>query len=191
MGYGYSAYAVDLKKLKPSKNADLFEELLEEYEEDFADNFESFSEEIIEGGAPILQRALWELLRGKPSHKEHGFQYGYALEVLCKHFGERVGKEELTWFDDRLDPLLKKARCPNAAQLLGKGILPMTMPAPNDFPEIGTVTPAGCIAGLGALVTVRALVKPGDGVTMMVVDEVRGWFEAAKRKKSGLVTFIY
>ena len=33
--------------------------------------------------------------------------------------------------------------------------------------------------------------KKNDSDTLMVIDEVTGWFEAAKKKKAGLVTFIY
>jgi len=190
MGYAYSVFAVDLKKLKPAKNKKLFDELKEKYGDDFTEADEWFEDDIIKKGAPIRARALWELLYEKPSQTRHGFQYGYALETLCKHFGDRVDETSLTWFDDVLDPLLKKARCPTTEQLLGKGVFPMKIPPPADFPEIGTVTPAGCIAGIGAMATIRPLAGDDDNA-LMVIDEVRGWFDRAKAKKRGLVWFVY
>jgi len=192
VGYSYSVYAVDLKALRKvwgKKNSDLFDEIREEQADEIADNYESFEEEIIEKGAPVVARAIYEIFAGKPEKKQHGFQYGYALEMIVRQIGERVGEEELTWFDEFLDPLLKKARCPDTEAMMGRGVLPLKIPMPNDFPEIGTVEPAGCIAAIGALATIRPMTKDED--TLMIIDEVRGWFESAKKLKRGLVWFIY
>lgn len=191
VGYAYSVFAVDLGKLKPARDKKLFAALREQYADDLARADEWFDDEIVKKGAPIRARALWELLHATPSQKAHGFQYGYALELLCRHFGERVDKISLTWFDDVLDPLLKKAKRPPSARLLGKGVRPMKVPAPRDFPEIGTVTPAGCVAGIAALAAVAPFVDRDDENVVMVVDEVRGWFERAKAKRRGLVWFVY
>jgi hypothetical protein len=194
VGYAYSVYTVDLKALRKlwgrgKKNNALGEEIREELEEDIADNWEAFEDDIIEHGAPLVARAMYEIFAGKPEKKEHGFQYGYALELIVQHIGQRVDDEQLTWFDDVLDPLLKKARCPNVEQMMGRGTLPLKIPMPDDFPEIGTVEPAGCIAAIGALATIRPMTKNDNA--LMVIDEVRGWFEAAKKMKRGLVWFIY
>lgn len=192
MGYSYSVYAVDLKALRKlwgKKNRDLLEEIRDEQEDEIADNYASFEDEIIEEGAPVIARAVYEIFAGKPEKKQHGFQYGYALEMIVRQIGERIDDEELTWFDELLDPLLKKARCPDTEQMMGSFVLPLKIPMPNDFPEIGIVEPAGCIAAIGALATVRPMTKDDD--TLMVIDEVRGWFESAKKKKCGLVWFIY
>ena len=194
MGYNYSAYAVDLKALrkvwgKGRKQRELFDEICEEHEDDIADNYESFEDYIVEDGAPILKRALYEIFLGKPSQKDHGFQYGYALQLLCEQLGERVGEEELSWFAEYIDPLLKKARCPSTEQMMGEGTLPLKIPMPKDFPVIGTVEAAGCIAALGALGTIRAMTEDDDA--LYAIDEITIWFEAAKKKKRGLVWFIY
>ena len=193
MGYSYTVFAVDLKALrkvwgKGKKNSDLLEEIREDQEDRIADNYESFEEEIIEGGAPVVGRAIYEIFAGKPEKRQHGFQYGYALEMIVRQLGECVG-EELSWFDEFLDPLLKKARCPDTEAMMGRGVLPLKIPMPNDFPEIGTVEPAGCIAAIGALATIRPMTKDDD--TLAIIDEVRGWFESAKKQKRGLVWFIY
>lgn len=193
MGYSFSVYAIDLKKLRKvwgKKDTELLSEIREEHADDISDNDESFEDDIIEGGAPIVARALYEILAGKPEKKDHGFQYGYALELLCKHLGERVDEESLTWFDDILDPLLKKAKCPKTELLLGAHVLPLKIPMPNDFPEIGTVEPNGCIAGLGVMQTIAPLAKGNDDAKM-VIDEVTGWFDKAKKAKAGLVWFVY
>lgn len=170
-------------------NSDLRQEIHEELEDEIADNFESFEDEIIENGAPIIQRALYEIFAGKPTQKQHGFQYGYALELICRQIGENVIDEEMGWFYDEMNPLLKKARCPSVEQMMGEGILPLKIPMPNDFPVIGTVEPAGCIAAVGALDTIRGMTKDDDA--LYCIDQVRGWFDTAVKMKRGLVSFVY
>jgi hypothetical protein len=189
VGYAYSVYGVDLKKLRP-QGKKLFAALREKYADDVSEADDWFDTHIIERGAPTRLRALWQLMMKLPLQKDAGFQYAYCVEMLCQHFGERIDDVSLTWFSDVLDPLLKRARQPKSDTLLGKGISPIKIPKPADFPEFGTVTPAGCIAGTRAM----GLVKPltgGDQNLDMVVDEVTRWFALAKAKKRGLVWFVY
>ncbi|MCX5744239.1 MAG: hypothetical protein NT062_17255 [Proteobacteria bacterium] len=189
MGYAYSVYSVDLKKLRPHGKK-LFAELRATFADDLAEADEWFDTAIIEKGAPTRLRALYQLMMKLPLQKDAGFQYGYCVEMLCKHFGERVDDVSLTWFSDVLDPLLKQARCPKTDALLGAGVFPMKIPKPSDFPEIGTVTPAKCKVGARAMSLVKPLTD-GDENLDMVVDEVRRWFDAGLANKRGLVWFVY
>jgi len=189
VGYAYSVYGVDLKKLKPGGKK-LFKELREKYAKDVEEADRWHDHYIIERGAPTRLRALWQLMMKLPLQKDAGFQYGYCVELMCKHFGERVDDTSLTWFSDVLDPLMKKARGPKTAALLCAGVLPMKIPKPADFPEIGTVTPAGCVAGIRALTAAKPLTGDDENLDM-VVDEVMLWFKRAKAKKRGLVWFVY
>jgi hypothetical protein len=193
VGYAYSVYAVDLKKLRkrPLREKKWFGALRNAEAEEWKRADEWFDDAIVQRGAPTRARAAWELVFETPSQKKHGFQYGYALEALCRAFGNRVDDASLTWFDETLDPLLAKARCPSTKTLLGSGVYPMAIPPPADFPEIGTVTPAGCVAGIRAMAKIEPLVAKGDDDALMVVREVRGWFERAKAHKRGLVWFVY
>ena len=195
MGYAYSVYAVDLKKLKPpagkAARRKLFDELREEYADDIREADEWFESYIIEQGAPIRSRALWELLHGSCSQKQWGFQYAYCLELLCKHFGRRVDDTSLTWFSDVLDPVLKKAKLPRTDVLLGKDKYPVAIPRPKDFPEIGSIEAKRCPSNAAAMTKVRALVDPDDDNLLMVVDEVTRWFARASEAKQGLVWFVY
>jgi hypothetical protein len=190
VGYAFSVYAVDLKKLKPTKNKKLVVELRAKYEADFAEADRWFDREIVENGAPSRARALYQLVMGLPLQKSFGFQYAYALETLCRHHGARVGEVDLTWFASALDPLLKRARYPSTAKLLGKGERPMRLPMPDNFPELGMLSPAGCAAGIRAMTAVAPFAK-GDGNAEMVIREVRLWCESAKAKKRGLMWFVY
>jgi len=119
--------------------------------------------------------------------KQHGFQYGYAVEVLCKHFGNRVDKASLTWFDETLDPLLKRAKQPSIGKLLRRGQSPISIPK-ADFPEIGTLEPhqqTVMARALGAIITVD------NEDARYVIDELRRWLAAAKKRKHAIVWFVY
>lgn len=191
MGYAYSVYAVDLKKLKRlwgKRDKKLGKALRAKHAEDIKQNTDWFDDAIAERGSPTLGRAIHEILDGKCAAKGHGFQYGYAVELLCRELGGRVDEVSLTWFDDVLDPLLKRAKQPALAKLLGKGVRPMPIPAPADFPEIGTIEPAGLVKLDAAL---AKLDDGGDENTKMVIDEVRGWCARAKKQKRGVVWFVY
>jgi hypothetical protein len=195
MGYAYSVYAVDLKKLKPpagkAARKKLFDELREKHADDIREADSWFDHYIIEQGAPIRLRALWELIHGTCSQKQWGFQYGYCLEMLCRQFGRRVDETSLTWFSDVLDPALKKAKLPKTDVLLGKDKFPLAIPKPRDFPEIGTIDAKACRTGEAAMVKLRAMIDPDDENLVMVVDEVKLWFARANEKKQSLVWFVY
>jgi hypothetical protein len=195
MGYAYSVYAVDLAKLKAlwgSADAKLDAKLAKQHAADYRDKDEWFDHYIAKG-APTFATAMTEVLAGKATQKKHGFMYGYAIEQLCRHLGARVDKESLTWFDEVLDPLLKKAKQPKLAKLLCRGIFPMPIPKPGDFPEIGTIdTKAGAalIKAMTAIAPLAADDDTGYGPKMLI-EEVRGWVTRAQKRKRQVVWFLY
>ena len=180
MGYAFSTYAVDLKKLRP--NAKLVPELRESFAKHIERLDEWFDQDVVQRGAPTMARALYQLLAGEPMPKQFAYAYAYALEIVCMHFGKRVGEEDLVWFADTLDPLLRRAKQPTTARLLGKGVIPMKVPMPRAFPDIGSLAPAGCKAALKSL----AALPTDDDDVRMVVTEVRRWCESGS-----VVWFVY
>jgi len=193
MGYSYSVYAVDLARLKKvwgSKDPKLAAAAKKQQAERIKDNGEWFADEIASGELPSLGQAIDEIVAGKVTKKQHGSQYGYALEVLCMHLGTRVDEEEFTWFDEFLDPLLKQAKQPDTEKLVGRGSIPMKIPEPADFPEIGTIDTKGIAAFTKALDAIEELAEDDDDAEE-VIDEVRGWLAGAKKKRRQLVWFIY
>ncbi len=194
MGYPFSAYAVDLKKLAAaagSKDKKLEAALAKKHAMHFEDNAESFEDEI-EEGAPTLAKAVGEIIAGTaPKKSKHGFQYGYALELLTMHFGTRIDEDELgLGCSEAIDPFLKKAKRPDFEKLTKEGVFPFPIPPPSDFPGIGTMNAKDIAACIAALDAIAPLTKDDDDATE-VADALRSWCKKATKKKCGMVWFYY
>lgn len=128
MGYTTNFYAVDLGAVRAaigSKDAALTEGLLAEFKDELARSDKWFAKKVA-AGAPSLATAIAELVDGKPLNETAGFQYGYALELLCRHFGEQLDIDDISFISDlELDTRLNEDHR-----------LPITMPKPDDFPSI-------------------------------------------------------
>ncbi len=191
MGYAFAAYAVDLpslSKLYGSKDKKFPAKALKIGKTRIADTNESFEEEITEHKAPDLKRALEEMIEGRCVFKHAGFMYGYALEVMCETHGKRVDNESLSWFDEAIDPYLKKS----SMKMLGDNRRPMPFPEPDNFPGIGSIDAKQVVVAEAAFTTALPLAKKkDDDDATEVFEEILGWLRAAKKKKSGLVWFVY
>ncbi len=194
MGYPYSAYAVDLAKLRAaagSKNTRLVTAVRAKCERVIESNTTWFAEKIA-GGAPTLDAALSEIIAGTtPKRSKHGFQYGYAVEVLTRHFGKRVDEDELGLGASKaIDPFLARAKRPKLAKLLKAGTSPIPIPAPADFPVIGTLDEKAMAALLAALAAAEPLRDKKVDATGIAV-ALRSWCARAAKAKRGLVLFAY
>jgi hypothetical protein len=193
VGYPYSAFAIDLKKLAAlagSKDKRLEAALRKKQGSHYADNAEWFADEIGDG-APTLDVAVAQLIAGTaPKRSKHGFQYGYALEVLIRHVGTRIDEDELgLGAGDALEPFLKKAKRPSFDKLTKNAVLPVPIPAPADFPDISTMTPKDVAVLAEALDAIAPLVK-GEPA-QEVADALRSWCTKATKKKAALVLIAY
>ena len=192
MPYEHAIFTVDLpefRKVWGNDNPALGDDIRDDQASAILDNYDRFEDDIVKGGAPVVARAMHEIFAGKPEKPRHGFQYGFALQLIVKQLGNQVGRGELRWFDETLDPLLAAANCPDVERMMGRGVFPLEIPRPDDFPEIGTVELSGCVAAVAALALIRP--RTDDPTTLRVIDEVTGWFEAAILAKRGLVWFVY
>jgi hypothetical protein len=140
----------------------------------------------------MLAVAVGEILAGKtPKKSKHGFQYGYALEVITQHFGTRIDEDELgLGCNEAIDSYFKKAKKPSFEKLTKEGVFPLAIPAPADFPGIGTMNAADIDACLAALDAIAPLAKDDDDATE-IADALRSWCGKAKKKKLGMVWFYY
>jgi len=194
MGYPYSAHAVELAKLTRaagSKDAKLEAALAKKYAKHYAENAEWFADEIADG-APTLGKAVADIIAGTvPKRSKHGFQYGYAVEVLVMHFGERIDEDEVgLGCEAAIDKYLKKAKQPTTETLTKLGVYPVAIPAPEDFPGIGTMTAKDMKALLAAFDAATPLWANDDGAKE-VSAAFRSWCEKALAKKRELVWLYY
>ena len=184
---------MDLDKLAAAAGKNdrrLLAAMLKKQAEEIADNDESFEEEIAKG-TPSLPVALEQIVAGTiKAPKGSGFQYGYALEVLCAHLGERIEEEDLSFFHEFIDGYLKKVKSRSSMKLLGEDKLPIRIPKPADFPGIGSITLEQVIEATPFFTVASALAIDDDDATE-VFEEILGWLKVAKKKKRGLVWFVY
>jgi hypothetical protein len=191
MGYAFSVYGVDTQKVAAfgdSADTKLLATVLKNQARDVAANRSWFEDEIGEG-APDLAAALTEIAAGKCSNKASGFQYAYAVELLCKQFGKRIDDLSLAMsMDETIDPFLEVAKIKGGTlKLLGVGVLPIKIPRPDDFPLYGTLDPDGVTKLAAAMKALQPLTKGTDAEA--VVTELASW--AKQAKTTGLVWFTY
>ena len=199
MGYSITACRVDLEALKKafgSRDEKLLAKVKKGCQEQLSDNDESFEEGIAEG-APSLLQAVEEILEGKPKSKKHGFQYGYAIEVLSGTLGTNMfaGECASPEFFDRLPKLIgdKAAKkLLNAERVAdGEKKLVLPIPRPADFPGVNAWDAAECRQILEWLKTIDEDDLDEDECEDEALEEIVGWFSAAVKARQGLVTFFY
>jgi hypothetical protein len=209
MSYTLTPYAIDLEQLRRaigSKDEALLAQLREEYPEDRDD--EDPDEEGI-----TRDRALSDLIMGTPRDEEAGYQYGYAMDCLCEHFGERLEAaywESITW---------RVLQGTGMGDLLHNSGSPVPLPKIDDFPMIGHLpadrvkelasrlgdTPPKTVdltgkkkrRTLGQWAVDKVLERitrrpmPGDDDLVECMEEYAGWLREAAGKGKAIVFFYH
>jgi hypothetical protein len=182
MGYRTLSYGVDIDRLRSafgSRDEAMLGEIEREFADQFRDNDRWFSDEIGRG-APSLREALAQIARGEITGGEAtGFQYGYALELLCKRLGHELDNDDLIEFVDDLE-------IPTG--LLSSGP-PLPIPPPLDFPAIGFLT-ADQVRDEYARLEGLDL-SHDDKDIEAAREEFRSYLRQASERGLGIVTFAY
>ena len=182
MSYSIHPYLLNLSELENSFRSGSqawADALVGKFEHELKQNDEWFKSEIV-GGSPSLAKALRELIMGSPSSTRHVFQYGYALELLCRHFGRKL---ENAGFVEYHSGWLEKVG--GVSAVLGAGP-PVAIPRSNDFPMIGHATPRDAIKILATEPT-----EGNDPEVEEAREVFRWWLEQAVKESKGLVLFEY
>ena len=179
MGYHTSIYAVDLQRLRSafgSNDTQLLDEIAETCREAFAESNEWFATEIA-NGALTREAALAELIRGTLSAAESSaFQYGYALETLCRHVGTQLETD-----------MLGEIGGIGLADELATSGPPVPIPPPDDFPVMGYLTHQQAAAELHRI----AASPPShpEPSVRLAIEQLRSCLEHASRQRVDLVAF--
>ena len=131
MGYIHNFFAVDLEKFSSiygSKDRELLASILQEQAEEIEDNDGFFEEEIEDGEMPDTTASITQIFDGAIQTDVEGAMYGYALQMIADHMGERVEGGEYGVAAVRDQPF---------HSLLAESGPPVPIPIPSDFPEIG------------------------------------------------------
>lgn len=200
MGYGTSLYMLDVGKLQAifgSKDMTLLDQLKQRYADRFTGNASYFATEIT-AGAPSLDQALGEIIAGSiPPEKvgvadrlkatlfgkfhkpRFGFQYGYALEVLCLSMGRMVADGDSLGMIAELD----------IDTLLSEDRQPIPIPAAADFPSISYVTHQEIEQEWEQVSTAEALSEDDEFADDR--KKLLTCLDEARKQKLGLVGFYY
>ncbi|GAA5505393.1 hypothetical protein Rcae01_00838 [Novipirellula caenicola] len=131
MGYSHNFFAIDIERLQSvhgSKDHDLLRKVLKDHADDVEDNDAFFEEEIEEGEMPNTATALRQIFEGEIQSNVEGAMYGYALQMIADQMGQLVEGGEYGVGAVRDQPF--------HSLLLQSGV-PISIPLPSDFPEIG------------------------------------------------------
>ncbi len=179
MSYAFHAWALDLEALRTRcATRSTLAEVVAAQPEAVADFGRWFADEI-EEGAPRLDQALGRLLQGDSGH---GWAQAYALELICRHIGQRLPDEGLSgirWsWVERVDQALASAGCPfRLAELEDP---PVRLPTIPDFPMVGLAT-------RHELAQLEALPTPEDPDVALAFASLRAWARSGR----DVVTFYY
>lgn len=203
MSYGITPIAVDLKIVQSfvgSKNRELIEAIIAESADD-AESINEMAADHVDEDDPedeplTIAKALTRLGQGEELTGP-AFVYGYALEFVCRHFGEFMDNSKwsgmrLDWFDT-VGAALKQAGVStdvfSTSNLVFRGP-PMELPPIDDFPSIGFLRRQEIAAARAALADkkVAAINDPDVRASLM---QICKWFDACTASKCDLICFYY
>ncbi len=199
MSLSLTTYLVDLTRLRAtigSRDDKLRRQICGRFKDELARADDYFSGEIA-AGAPTRRDAVKAVFEGGPFDKRYGFQYGYAYELICRHFGKYLDNNCFSpyrgsWLED-VDAGMKQLGISAVkVSTFMYGGPPDPLPRPDDFPGHGEWSETQCrdlVAQWDASTDRRAAV---DGEVLAAIASCVGWARAALAKPgSGVAGFGY
>lgn len=148
--------------------------------------------------APTVRSSLAQMVRGEPYDEGYGFLYGYALEFVCRYFGEYLPNHQWSampsgssWAET-VDQGLEAAGVPAktigvASHLMNRGA-PVEIPEIDDFPGIGYLDRHEVRAAQEALAG-AALDAIQDAEVLAAIREIQDWLRTCAESDRGLICF--
>ncbi|WP_020474893.1 DUF7691 family protein [Zavarzinella formosa] len=211
MSYILNPIAVDLKKVVEvfgSKNKRLIATLIKNFEDEF-DQIDEMAAEMLENEdededededgdgkeATTVRDAITQMVMGQKYDDRVGFVYGYALEFICRHFGEGLSND--SWSSMRsewarkADKALKSVgvaeKTLRVSQLMNRGA-PVPLPMIEDFPGIGYMTLKEIEMAVAEF-TEEKLDAVKDDEVREALSELRFWLWSCEDSKKDLICF--
>ena len=147
-----------------------------------------------------IRQTIEDLLNGERNHPGIGFQYGYALELLCPFCGDMSANDLVytlssRWFDE-IDAAWAKLEMSDViaiSDLLDRGS-PIKLPSIDDFPWIGYMTAAECQTLFDRLFdasTNRKIAFDSPDFPIPVLNQISDWICTAAQMEQGIICFYY
>ncbi len=197
MSYGIVAWRVDLEQLSQycSLEGELRSEVVATADRAALDRYDD------NGLSDIpIQQTIEDLLTGNRTHPELGFQYGYALEMLCPFCGDTLDNDRvyplaMDSFDeiDRAWAKVELSDVISMRKLVARGA-PIKLPAIDDFPSIGYLTATECEQlndrlfddSINSKIDFKSPYFP-----MPVLKQIGDWICVAAQMEQGIICFYY
>jgi hypothetical protein len=153
------------------------------------------AEDIDAEAATTVRDAFAHMINGERYGEEFGFVYGYALEFLCEHVGERLPNggwsamrsEWAEMADEALELVGVQEETLRLSRLMNRGS-PIPLPTIEDFPGIGYLRGPEIKAALEAF-DEKKLTLVGDDEMRESLAELRGWLRRCEAGGRDLVCF--
>jgi hypothetical protein len=198
MSLSLALYLVDLGKLRGAiggRDDKLRRQICGRFKAELERADEWFDTQIA-SGAPSRRDALRAVIEGGPFDERYGFQYGYAYEMICQHFGKFLNNDRVSSFRgdwlETVDAGLGKLGMTVKVTSFMYGSMPRPLPRPDDFPGYGEWTRADCHAALAqwdASAPRRSEVEPE---VLEAVSACAEWLLAVRAKPDcGIAGFGY
>jgi len=204
MGYIVTAIAVELSKVSDalsSKDKQLVGALVQKFEDEF-EQFDEMAADVAddeEGEEPLRMRdALTQMVMGQEYSENFGFIYGYALEFLCRHFGEFLPNREWSampsgsdWAET-VDEGLNAAGVAESVLRVGMHLMnrgaPIAIPDIDDFPAIGYLRLDEIKAAKTALEEAK-VTDIKDKQVLASIQELQSWMHRCAESGRDMVCF--
>ena len=206
MSYGITPIAVSLDKVEaaignrrpgglfgllPSPSTKLLTAIKRKFTYRFDDD------EVDEEDEPTLEQALVDLVLGNDLNESYCHKYGYALELVCDHFGEMLVNSEWTamrieWAETVAEAMGEAGIDASAISvtnhLMFRGS-PVSIPPQDDFPSIGFLR-RDEIAPAAQAIDAADLSSMDDDVRTSV-EQIRLWCSRCTELDCDLICFYY
>lgn len=200
MSMALTLYLVDLAKARAaigSRDDKLRRQICGRFRADLERADDWFSTEI-EGGAPKRYDAIKAVFEGGPFDRRFAFQYGYAYEMIVRHFGNYLDNNCFSpyrgdWLE-QVDRGMAALGLPVRVTTFMYGGLPDPLPRPDDFPGYGEWSAAPCAEGLSQWRAKSPLREDfvADRQVLEAIESCAEWMKAAVGKPgSGIAGFGY
>ena len=147
-----------------------------------------------------IRHIIQDLLNGECHHLDIGFQYGYALKILCHFCGDMLANNRVyplamdsfdaidrAWAKIGLNDILRMSR-------LVYGGSPIQLPVINDFPTIGYLTAAECELANNRLFDDRGIPQfdlTSPNFPIPVLNQIASWISIAAEMQQGIICFYH
>lgn len=197
MSLSLALYLVELDKARGAiggRDDKLRRQICGRFKNEIGQADEWFATEIL-GGAPNRRDALRAVIEGGPFDKRYGFQYGYAYEMICRHFGKFLNNNYVSSFRgdwlERVDAGMKQLGMTVKVTTFMVGSIPDPMPRPDDFPGYGEWTRTECHALVSAWGASAARRSEVDPEVLAAVSTCVEWAMGTGKPGTAVVGFGY